>query len=93
MPNLTLIVNLTLTVTLALTRCLSLALTFTLTVTLPLARRSCASCTISQISQVVMCLLHHPLALSLVMPMNVYYPWLPAYHRLGLGLGLGLGQA
>ena len=38
-----------------------------------------------------MCLLHHPLALSLVMPMNVYYPWLPAYHRLGLGLMLGLG--
>ena len=36
-----------------------------------------------------MCLLHHPLALSLVMPMNVYYPWLPAYHRIAFALLAG----
>jgi len=47
---------------------------------------------------VAMCLLHHPLALGLVMPMNAYYPWLPAYHRIAfalLGAGsvcIGLGQ-
>ena len=35
------------------------------------------------------CLLHHPLALSLVMPMNAYYPWLPSYHRIEFALLAG----
>jgi len=47
---------------------------------------------------IIICLLHHPLALTLVLPMNMHYPWLPAYHKIAFALlaaasiCFGLGQ-
>jgi len=35
---------------------------------------------------VIMCVLHHPLALALAMPMNAHYVHLPAYHRIAFAL-------
>lgn len=35
---------------------------------------------------ILMCVLHHPLALMLSIPMNMYYIGLPAYHRLACSL-------
>lgn len=47
---------------------------------------------------VIMCLMHHPLAMTLVIPMNLHYAWLPAYHKIAVALlgaaaiCFGLGQ-
>lgn len=47
---------------------------------------------------IIICLLHHPLAMTLVIPMNLYYSWLPAYHKIAFALlaaasiCFGLGQ-
>jgi hypothetical protein len=47
---------------------------------------------------VIMCVLHHPLSLTILFAMNAHYVWLPAYHRivysllLAAAICVGLGQ-
>jgi len=47
---------------------------------------------------IIMCLMHHPLAMAMVIPMNLHYAWLPAYHKICVALlgaaaiCFGLGQ-
>ena len=49
-------------------------------------------------AQVIMCVLHHPLSLTILFAMNANYVWLPAYHRIVFSLlfsaaiCVGLGQ-
>lgn len=40
---------------------------------------------------IVMCCLHHPLAMTLVIPMNARYAHLPAYHKIAASLLLAAG--
>jgi len=40
---------------------------------------------------IIMCLLHHPLAMLLVIPMNMKYSYMPEYHKIACSLLLAAG--
>merc|ERR1712224_166046 len=40
---------------------------------------------------IIMCCVHHPLSMSLVIPMNLKYSYLPAYHHIASSLLLAAG--